>query len=110
MTADEKLEVIKMVGSRLPKCRFHRLDDKDILAMIDRIIFECGDLTKKQVSNKIVEDCRQDYVNFRISEKIPGTKKRKTIRIERLEFGDYISTYLGMLCAADDDNASAGAQ
>ena len=102
MTPEEIPEVIKIVARRLPKCGIHRIENKDILAMIDRIIFECGDLTKKKVSNKIVEECRSDYVNFRQSEKIPGTKKYKTRRCVRIGLDDYLSVRDG----ADDNNAS----
>ncbi len=101
MTPEENPEVIKIVGARLTRCGFHRISNADILAMIDRITFEHGDKTKLAMANKIVEDCRQDYVNFRESEKIPGTKKYKTKRWAGVEWGDY----LGMRDGADDDNA-----
>ena len=38
MTPEEIPEVIKIVGSRLPKCGFHRISNADILAEIDIIL------------------------------------------------------------------------
>ena len=105
MTSEEIPEVIKIVVRRLPKCGYHRIEDKDIIAMIARIIFECGDdLTKKQVSNKIFEDCRQDYVNFRENKKNKETGKWQTMRWKGVAWCDYLS----VLDGADDDNAVAG--
>ncbi len=107
MTPDEIPEVIKLVSRRLPKCGIHRTADKDITAMVARIIFERGDnLTKKQVSNRIVEECRQDYVNFRERKKNEETGKWQTKRCVRVGWGDYLSVRDG----ADDDNAVAGVE
>ena len=101
MTPEEIPEVIKIVGSRLPKCGFHRISNADILAMIDRIIFEHGDKTKLAMANKIFEDCRQDYVNFRENKKNKETGKWETRRWAGVAWCDY-------LCALDgaDDNAA----
>lgn len=100
MTPEEIPEVIKIVARRLPKCGIHRIGNKDIMAMLIRIIFERADITKNAAANKIVEECRSDYVNFRQSEKIPGTKKYKTRRCVRIGLDDYLSVRDG----ADDDN------
>ena len=103
MTPDEIPQVIKIVSTRLPKCGI-RIDYKDILAMIARIIFECGDLTKKQVSNKIVEECRKDYVNFRERKKNNETGKWETKRWVRVALGDYLGA-----CDGADDNSEVEA-
>ena len=102
MTPAEIQEVAKIVSTRLPKCGIHRIADKDITAMVARIIFERGDnLTKKQVSNRIVEECRQDYVNFRERKKNEETGKWQTKRWVSVAFCDYLSARDG----AGDDNA-----
>ena len=104
MTPAEIQEVVKIVSTRLPKCGIHRIADKDITAMVARIIFERGDnLTKKQVSNRIVEECRQDYVNFRERKK-NEEGKWQTKRWVSVSFCDYLC----VLDGADDDNAVAG--
>ena len=100
MIPEEIQEVIKIVATRLPKCGIHRIDDKDIMAMLMRIIFERGDITKNAAANKIVEECRQDYVNFRERKK-NEEGKWQTKRWVRVSFCDYLSARDG----ADDDNA-----
>ena len=101
MTPEEIQEVIKIVATRLPKCGIHRIDDKDIMAMLMRIIFERGDITKNAAANKIVEECRKDYVNFRENKKNKETGKWETRRWAGVAWCDY-------LCALDgaDDNAA----
>lgn len=101
MSPDEIQQVIKIVATRLPKCGIHRIDDKDIMAMLMRIIFERGDITKNAAANKIVEECRSDYVTFRERKKNKETGKWQTKRWVRVSFYDYLSARDG----ADDDNA-----
>ena len=101
MTPEEIQEVIKIVATRLPKCGIHRIDDKDIMAMLMRIIFERGDITKNAAANKIVEECRKDYVNFRENKKNKETGKWKTKRWTGVAWCDYLC----VLDGDDDDNA-----
>lgn len=102
MTPDEIPEVIKIVGARLPKCGIHRIANKDILAMVARIIFEHADITKNAAVNKIVEECRSDFVNFRERKK-NAEGKWQTKRWSRVAWCDYLSVRDG----ADGDNALA---
>lgn len=104
MTPEEIPEVVKIVSTRLPKCGIHRIDNKDIMAMLIHIIFERTDITKNAAVNKIVEECRNDYVNFRERKKNKETGKWETKRWGRVEWGDY-------LCARDgaDDNSEVEA-
>lgn len=90
MTPEEIQEVIKIVATRLPKCGIHRIDDKDIMAMLMRIIFERGDITKNAAANKIVEECRSDYVTFRERKKNEDTGKWQTRRWARVAWCDYL--------------------
>ena len=101
MTPEEIQEVIKIVATRLPKCGIHRIDDKDIMAMLMRIIFERGDITKNAAANKIVEECRKDYVNFRENKKNKETGKWQTKRWTGVAWCDYLC----VLDGDDDDNA-----
>ena len=89
MTPEEIQEVIKIVATRLPKCGIHRIDEKDIMAMLMRIIFERGDITKNAAANKIVEECRRDYVNFRERKK-NEEGKWQTKRWARVAWCDYL--------------------
>ena len=101
MTPEEILHVIKIVSTRLLKCGIHRIDNKDIIAMLIRIIFEHANITKNAAANKIVEECRNDYVNFRERKKNKETVKWQTKRWARVAWCDY-------LCVRDgaDDNAA----
>lgn len=101
MIPEETQEVIKIVATRLPKCGIHRIEEKDIMAMLVRIIFERGDITKNAAANKIVEECRSDYVTFRERKKNKETGKWETKRWARVAWCDY-------LCVRDgaDDNAA----
>ncbi|MHB1569145.1 MAG: hypothetical protein ACYCT1_14345 [Steroidobacteraceae bacterium] len=88
----DKAQINKIARARMASVGIPVPVQRDLDAHIARIIFSAKAKTNKAIANRLVEDCRADYVTLtlRFSAKIKGSKKRKTIRLRGMYWADYL--------------------
>lgn len=93
MTPEEMSEIIRIARSRLWKCGVPMPSLSDLQAHVAMIMWRSAKLGRFAVSNRLVEMYKKDYAGTcaRYSEKIEGSKKRKTVRLRAISWDDYLS-------------------